>query len=399
MHVLVRPVGESRRHRCLGEDAGKVLGRVHIKLVTIFALDGESLPVTEECRCCELCIVHDIHGVGLGVEGVRVVAGHSHWSLRRLAWTDFRLFAVIRQRGHGLGGSGVCCRRARAVSPPRVSGGVGTGALGARGRPERGAGGPPVRLGEGKSDSWDCTDRVGTTCHRLAAARFGAVRGSRIPKSDRAWPVHRFNFNFPRLVAVLVTAVVALVACAHGPGTPAGTPDAAPAFAVTVADQTFIEGEPINPLTLPEASGANGPLSYSLAPAVPGLTFAAATRTLSGMPTMAGSYNVEYRVEDGDANTASNDAATLTFTVTVAEAPKPDTAPSFGSQTVPDQSFTVGEAINALVLPTASGGNGSLSYFLTPSIPGLTFAQNSRTLSGSPTHRRDLQHDLPGAGW
>ena len=57
-------------------------------------------------------------------------------------------------------------------------------------------------------------------------------------------------------------------------------------------------------------------------------------------------------------------------TVTVAEAPERDTAPSFGNQTVPDQSFTVSEAISALVLPAASGGNGLLSYSLTPSIPG-----------------------------
>ena len=195
--------------------------------------------------------------------------------------------------------------------------------------------------------------------------------------------MHRFNF--PRLAAVLVTAVLAFVACAQGPGTPAGPPDTAPAFAVTVADQTYTEGEPISPLTLPEASGGNGPLFYSLAPTVPGLTFAAATRTLSGTPAMAGSYNVQYRVEDGDANTAASDAATLSFTITVEEAPVPDTAPSFGSHTVPHQSFTEGEAISALVLPEASGGNGSLSYSLTPSIPGLTFDQNSRTLSGTPT--------------
>ena len=162
-------------------------------------------------------------------------------------------------------------------------------------------------------------------------------------------------------------------------------PDTAPFFADTVADQTYTEGEPISPLRLPEASGGNGPLSYSMAPTVPGLTFAAATRTLSGTPTTAGSYNVEYRVEDGDANTAASDAATLTFTVTVEEAPAPDTAPSFGSQTVPNQSYTEGVAISALVLPQASGGNGSLTYSLTPSIPGLSFDQNSRALSGTPT--------------
>ena len=206
--------------------------------------------------------------------------------------------------------------------------------------------------------------------------------------------MHRFNF--PRLAAVLLIAVVGLVACAQGPGTPklrepdepsgpAGPPDTAPAFAVTVADQTYTEGAPISALTLPEASGGNGPLSYSLAPTVPGLTFAAATRTLSGTPTTAGSYNVEYKVEDGDANTAASDAATLTFTVTVEEAPALDTAPGFGLQTVPDQSNTVGVAISALVLPQASGGNGSLTYSLSPSIPGLSFDQNSRTLTGTPT--------------
>ena len=81
--------------------------------------------------------------------------------------------------------------------------------------------------------------------------------------------MHRFNF--PRLAAVLVIAVVGFVACAQGPGTPelrepdepsgpAGPPDTAPAFAVTVADQTYTEGEAISPLTLPEASGGNGTL-------------------------------------------------------------------------------------------------------------------------------------------
>ena len=136
-------------------------------------------------------------------------------------------------------------------------------------------------------------------------------------------------------------------------------------------------------------------MSYSLASTVPGLTFTA-TRTLSGTPTTAGSYNVEYRVEDGDANTAASDAATLTFTVTVEVAPALDTAPSFGLQTVPDQSYTEGVAISALVLPQASGGNGSLTYSLTPSIPGLSFDQNSRTLTGNADDRRHLRHEIPG---
>ena len=82
--------------------------------------------------------------------------------------------------------------------------------------------------------------------------------------------MHRFNF--PRLAAVLLTAIVVFAACAQGPGTagPRRPSDTAPAFAVTVADQTYTEGEAVSPLTLPVASGGNGTLSYSLAPTVPG---------------------------------------------------------------------------------------------------------------------------------
>ena len=132
-------------------------------------------------------------------------------------------------------------------------------------------------------------------------------------------------FNFPRLAAVLVTAIVGIAACAQGPGTtgprgpqgPTEPTDTAPTFAVTVTDQTYTEGEAVSPLTLPEASGGNGTLSYSLAPSVPGLTFTAATRTLSGTPISADSYEMTYQAVDGDNNTAASDAAMLSFTITV----------------------------------------------------------------------------------
>ena len=93
--------------------------------------------------------------------------------------------------------------------------------------------------------------------------------------------------------------------------------DTAPVFAVTVADRTYTEGEAISPLMLPEASSGNDTLSYSLTPTVPGLTFNSATRTLSGTPTAAGTYDMTYQAVDGDANTAVSDAATVTFTITV----------------------------------------------------------------------------------
>ena len=160
-----------------------------------------------------------------------------------------------------------------------------------------------------------------------------------------------------------------------------GVRDTTPTFAESVADQTYTAGVPISPLVLPHALGGNGPLGYELRPAVPGLTFAPAARTLSGTPSTAGTYQMTYTVSDADDNTAAGDADTLTFTVTVRER---DTTPTF-AESVADQTYTVGEAISPLVLPHALDGNGPLGYELRPAVPGLTFAPAARTLSGTPT--------------
>ena len=61
-----------------------------------------------------------------------------------------------------------------------------------------------------------------------------------------------------------------------------------------------------------------------------------------------------------------------------------DTAPSF-SGSVADQSYTEGEPSTALTLPSASDGEGTLTYSLQPTVPGLTFNQATRVLSGTPT--------------
>ena len=158
------------------------------------------------------------------------------------------------------------------------------------------------------------------------------------------------------------------------------TPDTAPAFTRAAPDQTYTVGEEINPLVLPEAVGGNGALSYDLRPAVPGLTFDRAARTLRGTPGTAGTYAMTYRVSDADDNTAASDADTLSFTITVREG---DTAPRFAVR-VPDQTYTVGTAIAPLVLPEALGGNGPLSYDLRPAVPGLIFDPAARTLRGTP---------------
>jgi hypothetical protein len=114
--------------------------------------------------------------------------------------------------------------------------------------------------------------------------------------------------------------------------------DTMPSFdGATVADQSYQTGEDIGVLGLPVASSGDGPLVYSLSPAVPGLTFDAGSWTLSGTPTVAGTYEMTYRVEDSDTNMEESDAEELTFTVSVEL--------TFAAVAARQTTFTAGEEI------------------------------------------------------
>ena len=133
------------------------------------------------------------------------------------------------------------------------------------------------------------------------------------------------NKTVLRIALALVAAAFVLAACARATPKPDPEPpsDVAPSFGdAEVADQTYTVGAGIEPLELPAATGGDGELVYSLSPAVPGLSFAAATRTLSGTPSEAGTHAMTYTATDADDNTDAADAATLTFTITV-EQPAP----------------------------------------------------------------------------
>ncbi len=260
----------------------------------------------------------------------------------------------------------------------------------------------------------------------------------------------------------------------------AGEVDRFPSFrtASNPGDQSYTVGTAIDTLTLPMATGGDGDLTYSLSPSVPGLTFNATTRQLSGTPSTAGTHVMTYTVTDED-----GDTDTLGFTITVSagtatggslgvcqvgmtlssgqsctypgttdqfsvsvrgrgqfltflagiririnnstingrvydfeashqgdgvwridriagstEAPMnggtgtggtgTGTSPSFAMDAGPgNQTYTVGTEIAALTLPDASGGDGPLTYSLTPTVPGLSFNATAsvRHLTGTPT--------------
>ena len=156
--------------------------------------------------------------------------------------------------------------------------------------------------------------------------------------------------------------------------------DTVPRFTAAVADQTYDQGIAIRSRLLPGARGGNGALTYRLTPVVPELEFDAATRRLGGTPTHAGTHRMIYRVTDADANTALSDSHARGFTITVVV----DSAPRF-TAAVADQNYTEGSAIRSRLLPGARGGNGVLTYHLTPAVPGLEFDAATRRLSGTPT--------------
>ena len=158
-----------------------------------------------------------------------------------------------------------------------------------------------------------------------------------------------------------------------------GTPSF-PGTAGTLAAQTYASGAAISTLTLPAASDGNTPLTYSLSSAPPdGLVFDASARTLSGTPTTAqNAVTYTYTVTDADGD---SDRRTISITV--------DGTPSFPADAVSAQTYAKGTAITSLTLPAANGGNTSLAYSLTPTLPdGLVFNPLPASSPALPPRRR-----------
>ena len=114
--------------------------------------------------------------------------------------------------------------------------------------------------------------------------------------------------------AIVNGTVTAGTVAGRSPGT--GDVDRFPSFRTAPApgNRTYTVGTAIDTLTLPQATGGNGDLTYSLSPSVPGLTFNSTARQLTGAPTTAGAYAMTYTVTDED-----GDTDTLGFTITVSD--------------------------------------------------------------------------------
>ena len=135
-------------------------------------------------------------------------------------------------------------------------------------------------------------------------------------------------------------------------------------FSATVGDQFTQQ--------LPAANGGTSPYLYSVTTLPAGLTFDRGTHTISGTPTEAGTKTITYRVTDNNSSQASDD---FTITVSPAVLRLSDTT-----------GFTarVGEQFTQQ-LPEATGGTTPYQYSVTTLPAGLTFVQETRTITGTPT--------------
>ena len=165
----------------------------------------------------------------------------------------------------------------------------------------------------------------------------------------------------------------------------------------SVDPQQFTAGTAIADMELPEASGGDGDITYSVSDNLPaGLSFDAATRTISGTPEAAtdGAVEVTYTA------TAGEETATLTISITVnAGLAPPDLSGLFGlfnqnngaGKANPADNHeedgviraVVGEAYT-LTLPEVMGGTPPLTYSVSGLPAGLSFDAATRTISGTP---------------
>ena len=172
------------------------------------------------------------------------------------------------------------------------------------------------------------------------------------------------------------------------PPAPVGT---APSFGgAPVAAQVYTVGQTVA-LTLPEATGGMAPLTYTLtapdgSPLPPpiGLVINPTARTLVGAPSFI-TEEVTYRwtVTDSASPPAMRN---IDFTITVNAAPVANIAPAFvAGAAIGAATFYQNTDITPLTLPRATGGEGAITYALTPAIPGMFFDTVTGVLSGAPT--------------
>lgn len=127
---------------------------------------------------------------------------------------------------------------------------------------------------------------------------------------------------------------------------------------------------------IPLATGGTGPYIYSapVGTLPPGLTFDPITRTITGTPTIKGTYDIPVTVTDANGITI-----TQKYTIVVRD--------PMVLATVPLSNGIVNVLYPTQTIPAATGGSGTYTYSVPNGQlpPGLTFDPATRQITGTPT--------------
>ena len=139
-----------------------------------------------------------------------------------------------------------------------------------------------------------------------------------------------------------------------------------PSITSSLGNQSTVAGVAYAGYTI---TGDNSPTSYSASGLPTGLSCAAGTGVISGIPTQTGTFNVTIRATNGSGTGSSS------FSLTV-------TAPTL---TFTPASFTLRSA-GAATAPTGSGGFTPTAFALGSALPtGLSLSPTTGIISGTPT--------------
>ena len=159
----------------------------------------------------------------------------------------------------------------------------------------------------------------------------------------------------------LALAVAAVAMLLTGGGVAEGQENAAPII-TNPGDQTYSIGDTIAPLTITvTVADAEDTPTVTVTGLPNGLTFDDTSREITGTvanDAKLGDHLVTITADDGD-----NAAVIETFIITVTA---PDVAPTFGSETIPVQTYAVNTAIVTLTLPPATAAT---THSPTPLLP------------------------------
>jgi len=152
------------------------------------------------------------------------------------------------------------------------------------------------------------------------------------------------------------------------------TVNAAVTATQAVATTQFTQNKAATSVTPTTGSNGTGTLSYSVSPTLPiGLMLSTTTGAITGTPTVTSSATT-YTVTVTDTNGAT---ATATFSLTV-------NAAVSATQTVASASLTAGYAAISYTPVTATGGTGTLTYSVTPTLPtGLSMSNLTGAITGA----------------